>query len=182
VGVLGKHREIRAALRQLRFPASFRIPAVLWPEAALETLDELAKSASSAAVLHREGPETTSAERMSLLADVATGLWRLRQKMLEPGAERPLPEMRRAYRHLQSVWDVLSDAGIEICDYTGMNFDSGMSLNVVAHQPAATAERERIIETVKPSIYFKSQRIQLGDVIVETPIIESGAAANPSGS
>lgn len=104
-----------------------------------------------------------------MLADVGTGLWRLRQKMQKPGTNQPLDEMRRAFRHLESVWDALAQAGIEIHDYNDRPFDEGLSLKVIAYQPTAGLARQRIIETIKPSIYASSEMIQLGEVIVGTP-------------
>src|SRR5205823_4748853 len=104
-------------------------------------------------------------------ADVGTGLWRLRQKMVQPGTDRPLDEMRRAYRHLESIWDALVQAGVEILDHTGALFDSGMSLRVIAFQPTPGLGHEKVIETIKPTIYYAGQPIQVGEVIVETPDI-----------
>ncbi|MBW2559148.1 MAG: hypothetical protein JRD69_10020 [Deltaproteobacteria bacterium] len=108
-------------------------------------------------------------ERMRFLADVGTSLWRLRQKMLHPGTDRPLEEMRRAYRHLESMWDAFTQANIEIQDHTNELFDSGMSLKAITFQPMAGIAREMVIETIKPSIYFKDKAIQIGEVIVGTP-------------
>jgi hypothetical protein len=108
-------------------------------------------------------------ERNRLLIDLGTSLWRLGQKMTEPGTERPLAEMRKAYRYWQSTWDSLVEAGVEIQDHTGQSFDSGMPLIPLLFQPTPGLERERILETVKPSIYFKGTRIQVGEVIVGKP-------------
>jgi len=168
LSMLQVQRRLRATLRQWRYPKEFRIAPALWTDAALEALSELSERALSAARPPANQPQTQAPERLGLLADIGTGLWRLRQKMVEPGGEKPLPEMRRAYRHLQSVWDRLADAGFEIRYYTGMRYDAGLNLNVVTYQQRATAECERIIETVKPSIYYNSEIVQLGDVIVET--------------
>ena len=104
-----------------------------------------------------------------MLADIGTGLWRLRQKMVKPGTNLPLDEMRRPYRHLESVWDALVQAGAEIQDHTDKPFDPGMSLRVISYQPTPGVRRERVIETIKPTIYFKGKPIQMGEVIVGRP-------------
>jgi len=108
-------------------------------------------------------------DRSRLLADIGTGLWRLRQKMLKPNSNEPADEMRRAYRHLESVWDALAQAGTEIIDHTDTPFDSGLSLKVVAYQPTSGLDRERVIETIKPTIFFRGRSIQMGEVIVGKP-------------
>lgn len=89
--------------------------------------------------------------------------------MVDQGMDEPLPGMRKAYRHLESVWDVLTEAGVEIQDHTGAPFDPGLSLSVIARQPTAGITREKIVETVKPSIYFNKVLIQMGEVVVGTP-------------
>ena len=44
-----------------------------------------------------------------------------------------------------------------------------MSLKVLAFQPTPGLTRERIVETIKPTIYFADQTLQMGEVIVATP-------------
>jgi hypothetical protein len=159
-------------LRQRRFPKEFRIARAEFPRAALAQL--IARASADAAVLQAEGsaskPPTPAAdEPPRYMAELGTGLWRLRQRMVEPGTSRPLSEMKRAYRHFESIWDVITQAGLEIQDHTDTPFDAGMSLKVIAFQPTAGLAREKVIETIKPSIYFHGRPIQMGEVIVGTP-------------
>jgi hypothetical protein len=96
--------------------------------------------------------------------------------MIDPQTGRPREEMRRAYRHVESIWDALVEAGIQIQDHTGMLFDSGMSLRVIEFQPTAGLGREQVLDTIKPSVYYDGQLIQMGEVIVGTPQAHSAAA------
>lgn len=164
-----------ATARQLLFPTEFRIADPPWPDDWLGTLRKLADSPSP------PPPPPEDKDRIRFLADLATGVWRLRQKMLEPGTDRPKEQFRREYRHLESVWDVLTQAGMEIQDHTGKPFDSGQALKVLAFQPTSGVKRERVQETVKPTIYFKKQHIQMGEVIVESPEKNDGNS-NPTPS
>jgi hypothetical protein len=161
-----------ASLRQLKYPKEFRIAPAVWPPSLLATFEKLVQAleaaATASAVPVTEHPDALK-ERMLFVADVGTGLWRLRQKMIEPGTDRPLDEMRRAYRHFESVWDALTQAGVQIQDHTDAPYDSGMSLKVIAFQPMPGLRREKVIETIKPTIYYKEQPIQMGEVIVGTP-------------
>jgi hypothetical protein len=106
-----------------------------------------------------------------LLRDIGTGLWRLRQKMYVPNSNQPLEEMRRAVRHFESVWDVLVEAGLEIRDHTGEVVPEGgvYALKAIAYEPTPNIKREMVIETVKPTIYFKKQLLQMGEVVIGTP-------------
>ena len=157
-------KNLLSTARQFFFPVEFRIAEPPWPEEWLETLKKLADLPP--------GPPPNppdDKDRIRFLADVATGVWRLRHKMLEPGTERPREQFRREYRHLESVWDVLLQAGLEIQDHTGKPFDSGQALKVLAFQPTPGIKRERVQETIKPTIYYNRQHIQMGEVIVESP-------------
>ncbi|HZZ84900.1 MAG TPA: hypothetical protein VFE30_10210 [Anaeromyxobacteraceae bacterium] len=156
---------LRSALRQLRQHPEFRIAEIAWPERIADVLRVLGERPDAEESVRQKSPE----RQAQMLADVSTGLWRLRQKMQKPGTNQPLDEMRRAYRHLESVWDALAQAGVEIHDYTDRPFDQGLSLKVIAYQPTPGLARQRIIETIKPSVYLGSEMIQMGEVVVGTP-------------
>jgi hypothetical protein len=159
-----------AELRQWLYPAEFRIAPCAWPPELLAAIEQLAQALAARTAEGTAQPDSAAEKKqMRFLAEVGTGLWRLRQKMIQPGTNRPQEEMRRAYRHLESVWDVLTEAGVEIQDHTDALFDPGMSLRVIAFQPTAGIERERVLETIKPTIYFQKRTIQMGEVIVATP-------------
>lgn len=158
-----------SGLRQLVYPKEFRITPPVWPPALLSALEKLTEVWGSSS----PGAEAPAAqtEQLHFLADIGTGLWRLRQKMVQPGTDRPLEEMRRAYRHLESIWDALTQAGVEIHDHTGESVPEGgiYALKTIAFQPTPGIAREKVIETIKPTVYYKDQMIQMGEVIVGTP-------------
>lgn len=114
----------------------------------------------------------SSAEIIALLADVATGLWRLRAKMLPDGSRQPSEENRRSYRQLETIMDVMVQAGVQIRDHTGEAVPRGgiYTLKALAYEPTAGLSRDQVIETLKPTIAFKDRVIQTGEVIIGTPI------------
>ena len=146
-------------------------------------IEELAQSLARSAA-PAEGEEVRSievaepvggnqtVELTKLLADVATGLWRLRLKMLPDGARQPSEENRRSYKQLESILDVLAQAGVQIRDHTGEAVPRGgiYTLRALAYEPTAGLAREQVIETLKPTIAFKDRVIQTGEVIVGTPV------------
>src|SRR5229473_3312874 len=84
-------------------------------------------------------------EWLQLLAEVSTGLWRIRRRLIDPETGQPREETRRAYRDLQFTWDALTQAGVEILDHTGQSFDAGLSLSVLAYQPTEGIQCEQVI-------------------------------------
>lgn len=153
-------------LRQLIYPSEFRIALPEWPDSGL------------AALLDTMGtPDVRTADTsqrtvdVRLLAEVSTGLWRMQQKMVQPGTVRPLEEMRRPFRHLEAVWDTLTQAGVEVREHTGERTPQGgaFALRVLAYQPTAGVTHNTVIETIRPSVYYRQQLVQLGEVIVGIP-------------
>jgi predicted amidohydrolase YtcJ len=133
------------------------------PSVSLPDKDVLSEDESSS--------ETLRGELINLLADIGTGLWRLRLKMLPAGARHSSEENRRSYKQLEAILDTLTTAGVQIRDHTGEAVPRGgiYTLRVLAYEPTSGLAREQVIETIKPTIYLKNRVIQIGEVIIGTP-------------
>lgn len=127
-----------------------------------------------------EGAETFYEKQMALMARVGTGLWRLRKRMLKPGTEEPLDEMKRAYRQFESVWEAVHEAGYKIIDHTNAPYNEGLELRVIHYGPREGIDHMIISETVMPTILYDGARIQEGEVYVDYPE-ENGPAASTVG-
>lgn len=101
-------------------------------------------------------------------AEVATGLWRTRGHLTD-AAGRPLPGVEAANRHLRRTFELLAEAGVELVDPHGVEFTSGLDLDVVAFQPSSDLVGEVVIEVVRPSVYVGGLLAQRGEVIVGIP-------------
>jgi hypothetical protein len=171
---------ITPAVRQVFQPKEFRLGPSRGP-----TLQQI-KALQDFHAMRAKAAETQPASALEVfpkeawrpfLANLGTGLWRLRQRMLDPSNGQPLEEMRRAYRHFESVWNVLAEAGIQIRDHKGDFLpERGLSaLHVSAYQPTPGLKKERVIDTIKPTISIQRAGsnqdilIQMGEVIVGTP-------------
>ncbi len=178
-----KLKSLLATLRQWRHPRAFRIPEPAWPEEWEQVLHATAAGTDTGAPQSMEATEEQGAAQdgaslvkrereerawQRFLCDQATHLWRLRGRMEDANGE-PKEAFRREFRHVQALWDALKDAGVEIQDHTGSWFDAGLALKVVAFQPTPGVTRERVQETIKPSVYLRGASIQMGEVIVEIP-------------
>ena len=157
---------IRPEIRQWRQPREFRIRATAWPAAALAVFAEFTAMAAAAAAADGDGDAEKGTVDLSerSVADVATSIWRLRGRMAK------LPDGTRSMtRHLEMAWDTLAEAGVETRDHLNDAYDSGLSLTVVAFQPVPGIDRERVIETIRPTVYLNDRAIQTAEVIVGTP-------------
>lgn len=103
------------------------------------------------------------------LSTIATNAWRAKNKMLDAETGEVKDEMKRVYRHVEALFDALNQIGIEVRDMQGRPYDSGMALKVVCFEPTPGLYKEKITETIKPTIARRGQLIQIGEVIVGTP-------------
>jgi hypothetical protein len=103
------------------------------------------------------------------MADIATNVWKAKAKMLDCASGEVRDEMKRVYRHIESVLESLHEMGIELKDHTGDAFDYGLPLRVITTQPTQGITREEVIETIKPTIYWHHRIIQMGEVVIATP-------------
>jgi hypothetical protein len=151
---------------------TFKLPKAQWPDEQV-VLQEVAKRIRAAA--GHQGPaagpveHSIPAELVKCVANVATQAWKARLRMTDPTSGQVPEEMKRIYRHIESILDSLHEVGLKIGDHTGEAFDYGLPLKVVAAQAKPGATQERVIETIKPTIYWQDRLIQMGEVVIATP-------------
>jgi hypothetical protein len=155
----------------MKQPDEFKIPPGEFPDEShvIEAVVRfqkamLAESQGGVAVRHAVPTNVVKA-----MADIATNIWKAKAKMLDGDSGEVRNEMKRVYRHIESVLESLNEVGLEVKDHTGDGFDYGLPLKVVTTQPTQGITRESVIETIKPTIYWEQQIIQMGEVVIATP-------------
>jgi hypothetical protein len=103
------------------------------------------------------------------IADLATNAWKAKIKMIDNSSGEVREEMKRVYRPIEGMFASFQELGVEIKDHTGEIFDYGLPLKVVTTQPTPGITKERVIETLKPTIYWQEHIIQMGEVVIATP-------------
>jgi hypothetical protein len=168
----------RENLRQRRQHRAFRIAEPRWSEEQCAELDgllvaltALAEAAASEADATHRVQETTggSADETvadKALAEAATNLWRAQRKL--SGGE-PSTQNRQAGRYLRTCREALTDAGLVVQDHEGDTFHPGRSVEVLVYEDDLSLTVETVLETVRPTIYYRDRRIQMGQVIVGQP-------------
>jgi len=111
------------------------------------------------------------------LVGIATQAWKLKVRMLDPATQEAREEHRKLYRHVESILDSLNEIGLQLRDRTNEAFDYGLPEKVIGTQPTPGITKERVIETIKPSIYWEQHLLQVGEVVVATPVSTDGAIA-----
>lgn len=107
----------------------------------------------------------------SILSTIGTNLWRMKQAMIDPTTGEVTNGMKRPFRHLNALWDSLDESNVYIRDHTGEQVpDSGnFGLKVIAYEPQEGLEHEVVIDTLKPTVMYGNQVVQMGEVIVGFP-------------
>jgi hypothetical protein len=113
--------------------------------------------------------EVVPSSVVKAFATIATSAWRAKAKMVDPDTGEAKEEMKRVYRHIEAIFESLSQIGVETIDPVGRVYDSGMALKVVTFEPTPGLSSEEIKETIKPSVAWQGRLIQIGEVIVGTP-------------
>ena len=147
------------------YTKEFRIsaPEKLDLDNSLEKIVKLLKSKLADNASHPDNNDTL----LKLASEIGTTIWRLKRRLRSTTEDSDT--VRRINLDLESVWDALTQVGIEIKDHTGEKYDSGMALDVLTFQPTSGITREQIIETIKPTVYHKNKLVRIGQVIVGVP-------------
>jgi hypothetical protein len=119
---------------------------------------------------HGDAGGTTQRISGKEIADIVTQAWRARVKMIDPASREVREDMKRIIRHVEAILSSCAAMGFELKDHTGDGFDYGLPLRVVGTQPTSGLARETVLETLKPTIYWRNHIIQQGEVIVGTPV------------
>ena len=106
-------------LWQLQYPEEFRITAIPWPVDLLEPLQQAISLLESMVNNNSGQPAELNKKFKRLVAEVGTGLWRIRQKINVLEQNDASRETASAKRALDSTWNLLHQEGVEIQDHNG---------------------------------------------------------------
>ncbi len=163
-------------LRQLMYPKEFRIsspkiPKKMWNST--EKIPDLAESPQQ-----ENGNETEYREWTGFIKELGTNLWRIKTRL--DCEEQPSQDVFNAMRFLQATWDILNQNGIEIIDHCDQRIIGGEMLRILSYEALEVLEHSQVIETIKPTISFNNEIIQIGEVIVGTPMKEQASEMYPN--
>ncbi|MDR3321625.1 MAG: hypothetical protein LBS93_04185 [Synergistaceae bacterium] len=159
-------QSFKTKLKQLCFPAVFRLPE---PEFSKEQLDLLEELIQLIQPTLSQAEKAVSDERMGMarfLVDLGTGIWRIRSKI--EGLSRMPKEIRDALYSLESTWASMAEGGVEIVDHIG-TVPSKDEARIVEIRDMPKLTRDQVVETVKPTITFRGEVIQIGEVVMGRP-------------
>ncbi|KUL24360.1 hypothetical protein [Streptomyces regalis] len=161
-------RQVHAALGQLRHPPEFRIPRPPLEPAQADWVAAVLAEVEAAEAL-AERARTPQGAGTDALLGAAIGIWRALRKLDQSAGTLSAADLRQVRRQVHASRQALADDGLEIQEHDGLPFDSGQSLEALVFQDEPGLDREVVLETVRPSVYFRGERIQMGQVVVGRP-------------
>ncbi|AUH39608.1 hypothetical protein CXR04_04500 [Streptomyces sp. CMB-StM0423] len=165
--------------RQWKHPREFRVaPERLDADqreqvaSHLTSLDAALADLAAARTAAREAaaaPDPAAEFDTGRLAEAATGVWKAQRKLDQQDAV-PQKTSRQISKSVRTAREALQD-GIElkIKDHDGEDYDPGLPLKVLSFEDDPSLTREVVLETFKPTIHFRGDRIQMGEVVVGRP-------------
>jgi len=166
-----KNKRGPKSLKKSKSASPFEIPSAEWPDEKqiLESVSLMIAAKPSPPVEQSPMDSAVTEAYAKGLAAVATNAWKARSKMIDEQSGEPRDEMKRVFRHIEAMFETFRELGLEVKDHTRQVFDYGMPLKVVTSQPMPGINKERVIETIKPTIYWQDRIIQMGEVVIGTP-------------
>lgn len=109
---------------------------------------------------------------LDLIKSIGIEMWRLEKRLVNAKMaimEKPEINGEQVFDQLQRIRDVLLKHEIAIEDHVGESYNDGMlALRPLHFEEDASLPKGvmKIVETVKPAVYYKNQLISNGEVIV----------------
>ena len=147
--------------------------------------DGSAIDAKSSSGESENSPSTASLEPemrelIKHLGSIATDAWKLKERITEKDSGETKEEFRRLARNVDGILTSLTDAGVETRDRTGEIYDYGLPERVVASEKEAGINREFVKETIRPTVMWRSQLIEVGEIVIATPITPESTESTES--
>ncbi|MFT3784378.1 MAG: hypothetical protein QM790_20400 [Nibricoccus sp.] len=131
-----------------------------------------AETAQPESTANEQAPSPANADLEGItgsLANLATQVWRARNRIIDPATGEPREEMRRLHRHIEGAMDTFGLMGVVINDWVNQPYDAGLPVKVLTFQPTPDVQRDVVLEAVRPTVIWKDRLLQMGEVIVGIP-------------
>lgn len=107
---------------------------------------------------------------LSALCDIAVHAWRLQRRMTHRATKEVREEHRPLSRHVTGILDALENLGLTLRDRESEAYDYGLPEKVVAAERSANVTREVVLETVRPTLFFRNEILKPGEIIIALPL------------
>lgn len=114
-------------------------------------------------------------QALAALCDIALHAWRLQRRMTDRATKEVKDEHRPLARHVTAILDTLEGVGLTLRDRETEAYDYGLPEKVVAAERSAAVSRETVLETIRPTLFFRNQIVKAGEIIIALPLEPSAS-------
>lgn len=162
----------------MKLPKELRIPQITPPSVAeLLTQSSLESTHTNphAEAEQRLGNEIGLMSKTMIL--ITNQLWRLETVVNDPEngemkTDLSPQEMRKIANALEAIKQSIGELGIRIKDRCNEDFHPGLPDQVVTEEPREGISKERIIRTIRPTIFWNQTMVQRGEIDIAVPTIK----------
>ena len=165
----------KTRLKQLWFPAAFRLTEPEFTSDQLDLLEELIQLIHPNLARIEMATKDEKVQMANFLVELGTGIWRIRRKI--EGMKRMPKEIKEALYSLESTWASMSAGGVEIVDHIG-TIPLKSEARIVEVRDIPDLSREQVVDVVKPTILLRGEVIQMGEVVMGRPVTSAASKAN----
>lgn len=120
-------------------------------------------------------PQNEGHVPLTALCDIALHAWRLQRRMTDRTTKEVKEEHRPLARHVTAILDTLERVGLTLRDRETEAYDYGLPEKVVAAERSAAVSRETVLETIRPTLFFRNQIVKAGEIIIALPLEPSAS-------
>jgi hypothetical protein len=159
-------------------PKELRIPQIP-PPSATELIIQIAQVSNTPGTPPEasQGLENKIGLMSKAMVLITNQLWRLETVVNDPEkgeikTELSSQEIRKIANALDAIKQSIGELGIRIKDRCNEDFHPGLPDQVVTEEPREGISKERIIRTIRPTIFWNQTMVQRGEIDIAVPILK----------
>jgi hypothetical protein len=162
----------------MKLPKELKIPQINPPSAA-ELITQIALESTTPSTPTETGQrlENEIGLMSKAMILITNQLWRLETVVNDPEngemkTDLSSQEMRKIANALEAIKQSVGELGIRIKDRCNEDFHAGLPDQVVTEEPREGISKERIIRTIRPTIFWNQTMVQRGEIDIAVPILK----------
>ena len=159
---------MKKKLQELEYPELLRVEKI--EEPSLPKIAEMLNIVKALETKTQSQSDISECEMLkNALIEVAGQVWRFKSRLgvLEKTIEAR--QWKGLDSVVRSILSSLLQAGLELKDHTGEAICGGEAWTIVSWETVEGIETTRVIETVRPTLYYNNELIQPAEVIAGKP-------------
>jgi hypothetical protein len=151
--------------------------SIIPPPSATDLANDIIKTVTPESASLAGESESQSAEVSMLskaLITIANQSWRISNAVIDPDSKEPKEKLsprdiKKMNMALESMTTTIKELGIDLKDRLGEPFDVGLPYEVMTELPQNGISKERVINTIEPTISWNHTMVQRGKIDIAVP-------------